>query len=91
MGDEGHGGKGFSRRDLLKRAGMVGAVAAVPVGELALAEAGAPARKPAQARATAPVRESLEQTGSVCPRAWASIREGSTPMEMRVRFTSAAR
>ena len=61
MGDEGQGRSGgVSRRELLKRAGMVGAVAAVPVGGLAPAEAAAPARNLAQARAAAPVRESLE-------------------------------
>ena len=42
MGDEGHGRSGFSRRELLKRAGMVGAVAAVPVAGLAPTEAAAP-------------------------------------------------
>jgi len=60
MDDERHGRSGFSRRELLKRAGIVGAVAAVPVGGLAPAEAAAPARNLAPARAAAPVRESLE-------------------------------
>jgi len=60
MSDDGQGRSGVSRRELLKRAGIVGAVAAVPVGGLAPAEAAAPARNPAQARAAAPVRESLE-------------------------------
>ena len=58
---EQRGGSDFSRRDLLKRAGMLGAAAAaVQVGGLASAGAAEPARKVAQARAAMPVRESLE-------------------------------
>src|SRR5713226_2973170 len=58
---EQRGGSDFSRRDLLKRAGMLGAAAAaVQVGGLAPAAAAEPARKVAQARAAMPVRESLE-------------------------------
>src|SRR2546427_12103619 len=53
------GGSDFSRRDLLKRAGMLGAAAAVPVGGLA-AGAAEHAREGAQARAAMPVREALE-------------------------------
>ena len=56
---EQRGGSDFSRRDLLKRAGMLGAAAAVQVGGLA-AGAAEHARKVAQARAAMPVRESLE-------------------------------
>src|SRR2546425_9572805 len=54
------GGSDFSRRDLLKRAGMLGAATAVQVGGLAPAGAAEPAREPAKARAAVPVRESLE-------------------------------
>src|SRR2546425_9564842 len=54
------GGSDFSRRDLLKRAGMLGAATAVQVGGLAPAGAAEPARKVAQLRAAMPVRESLE-------------------------------
>jgi len=57
---EQRGGSDFSRRDLLKRAGMLGAAAAVQVGGLAPAGAAEPARKATQARAAMPVRESLE-------------------------------
>ncbi len=53
-------GSDFSRRDLLKRAGMLGAAATVQVGGLDPAGAAEPARKVAQARAAMPVRESLE-------------------------------
>jgi len=54
------GGDKFSRRELL-----VGAAAAVPVTGLASAGAAAPARKPAQDRATTPARESLETLTAV--------------------------
>src|SRR5437879_9709544 len=57
---ERRGGSDFSRRDLLKRAGMLGAAATVQVGGLDPAGAAEPARKVAQARAAMPVRESLE-------------------------------
>jgi gluconate 2-dehydrogenase gamma chain len=58
---EQRGGSDFSRRDLLKRAGMLGAAAAaVQVGGLASAGAAEPARKVAQARAAMSARESLE-------------------------------
>ena len=62
MAEEGHV---FSRRDLLKRAGMVSAVAAVPAGVLgsldALASPAPDAVGPADvAAATEPVREPLE-------------------------------
>ena len=58
--DSGRVVNGFSRRELLKGAGMVGAAAAVPGGVLTPAEAAPPARKPDQAAAAVPVRESLE-------------------------------
>jgi len=57
---ERRGGDGFSRRELLRRAGMLGAAAAVPVETLTPAAAAAPAREPAKARAAVPARESLE-------------------------------
>ena len=57
---ERRGGSDFSRRDLLKRTGMLGAAATVHVVGLAPAGAAEPARKVAQARSTMPVRESLE-------------------------------
>src|SRR5437899_12268518 len=57
---ERRGGSDFSRRELLKRAGMLGAAAPVQVGGLHPAGAAEPARKVAQARAAMPVRESLE-------------------------------
>src|SRR5256886_2249209 len=60
-----HGGSDFSRRDLLKRAGMLGAAATVQVGGLDPAGAAEPARKVAQARAAMPVRESLETLTAV--------------------------
>ena len=49
-------GRGFSRRELLKRAGMVGVAVAVPVGVLAPAAAAAPT----PAAAAVPARESFE-------------------------------
>ena len=59
--DDRREGRGFSRRELLKRAGFVGAAAAVPVGVFAPALAAAPApAAPAPSAAAAPARESLE-------------------------------
>jgi len=57
---ERRGGSDLSRRDLLKRAGILGAAAAVPVADLAPAGAAEPARRVAQARPVTPARESLE-------------------------------
>ena len=42
---ERRGGRGFSRREMLKRVGIMGAAAAVPVGGLTPAAAAAPARR----------------------------------------------
>ena len=53
---ERRGGRSFSRRELLKRVGIMGAAAAVPVRVLAPAAAAAPA----PATAAAPVWESFE-------------------------------
>ena len=54
-------GHGFSRRELLKRAGIVGAVAAVPAGALvATAETAIGVPDPAQSASAATARESLE-------------------------------
>ena len=53
-------GSRFSRRELLKRTGILGAAAAIPVAGLAPAGDAAPARKAAQNRAAIPARESLE-------------------------------
>src|SRR2546428_12905230 len=56
---EQRGGSDFSRRDLLKRAGMLGAAAAVQVGGLAPAGAAKPARKVAQAPAAMALQASV--------------------------------
>ena len=64
MADEMDGrGRGFSRRELLKRAGMVGAATALPAGALvaaAEARSAVSVPEPAQAATAATARESLE-------------------------------